>query len=74
MDWMYLAQDGGPVFDTSKWVNELSGSVKGGELLEKVRDYQFIKGENISWSLLPNTCNLSVSCNVATPVIVQTAK
>jgi hypothetical protein len=47
----------GPVAYTSKRFNETSGSIKGEELLEHVRDYQFVKGENASWSSLPDACN-----------------
>jgi hypothetical protein len=57
IDWIYLAQDGGPMADNNKRVNGPSGSVKGGELLEQVRDYQFVKGENSPWSSLPDACN-----------------
>jgi hypothetical protein len=55
------------VADNSKQVNGPSGSIKHGELLEQVRDYQFLKGENSPCSSLPDVCNSIKSHLVLNP-------
>jgi len=40
----------GPVADRSEQGSEPSGSMKGGEFLEQLSDYQFLKKDSVPWS------------------------
>jgi hypothetical protein len=51
VEWIQLAQDEGTVADFLEYDNKPSGSVKGEELLDQLRDYQRLQTNLLSMEL-----------------------
>jgi hypothetical protein len=50
MNWIHLAKDRGLWWVLVTHGNEPSGSIKGGEFLDKLSDYKLLKNESTPWS------------------------